>query len=222
MLRSLLGFAARSAKIKLGDLFMFYSLTGTLVMKDTSFCVIDCGGVAFRCFTTLNTIKELPQTGDTATLYTYLSVKEDALDLFGFYTPAELDIYKILMGVNGVGPKVGIAILSSFTPDRLSYIISSGDAKSLTQAGGVGPKLAQRIILELKDKLSGIGTAAGEAEGISSAAQAPGAMAEAITALTSLGYTHNEATAAVAGISTDLSVEEIIKTALKNLAGRVM
>ena len=199
---------------------MFYSLTGTLILKDTSIAVIVCGGVAFRCYTTLNTIKELPQPGETATLYTYLNVKEDALDLYGFYTPAELEIYKILIGVNGVGPKVGIAILSAFTPDRLSFIISSGDAKSLTQAGGVGPKLAQRIVLELKDKVSG--GADGEVlSDLASSAQG-GAVAEAINALTSLGYTHNEATNALAGVNPDLSVEEIIKAALKNLAGRVI
>ncbi len=200
---------------------MFYSLTGTLVLKDTSTAVIDCGGVAFRCFTTLNTIRELPQPGETATLYTYLNVREDALDLYGFYTQAELELYKILIGVNGVGPKVGIAILSAFTPDRLSVIISSGDAKALTQAGGVGPKLAQRIVLELKDKVSG--SAAGEtAPGGGVSAQSAGAMSEAISALTSLGYTHNEAAGALAGIDADLSVEELIKAALKNLAGRVI
>ena len=197
---------------------MFYSLTGTLILKDTS---IDCGGVAFRCYTTLNTIKELPQPGETVTLYTYLNVKEDALDLYGFYTSAELDIYKILIGVNGVGPKVGIAILSAFTPDRLSLIISSGDSKSLTQAGGVGPKLAQRIVLELKDKVSG--STAGEGlSDLAVSAQGGGAVSEAINALTSLGYTHNEATNALAGVNSDLSVEELIKTALKNLAGRVI
>ncbi|HIZ16222.1 MAG TPA: Holliday junction branch migration protein RuvA [Firmicutes bacterium] len=200
---------------------MFYSLTGTLILKDTSIAVIDCGGVAFRCYTTLNTIKELPQPGETVTLYTYLNVKEDALDLYGFYTSAELDIYKILIGVNGVGPKVGIAILSAFTPDRLSLIISSGDSKSLTQAGGVGPKLAQRIVLELKDKVSG--STAGEGlSDLAVSAQGGGAVSEAINALTSLGYTHNEATNALAGVNSDLSVEELIKTALKNLAGRVI
>lgn len=199
---------------------MFYSLTGTLVYKDASVAVIECGGVAFRCLTTLNTLRELPQPGETATLYTYLSVKEDALDLYGFYTQAEMDIYKILISVNGVGPKVGIAILSAFAADRLSYIISSGDAKSLTQAGGVGPKLAQRIILELKDKISAQGVPAAGASG--AAAEMSGAVSEAVAALTSLGYTHNEATAAVAGIDAALSTEEIIKAALKNLAGRVM
>ena len=200
---------------------MFYSLSGTLILKDTSIAVIDCGGVAFRCYTTLNTIKELPQPGETVTLYTYLNVKEDALDLYGFYTSAELDIYKILIGVNGVGPKVGIAILSAFTPDRLSLIISSGDSKSLTQAGGVGPKLAQRIVLELKDKVSG--STAGEGlSDLAVSAQGGGAVSEAINALTSLGYTHNEATNALAGVNSDLSVEELIKTALKNLAGRVI
>lgn len=200
---------------------MFYSLTGTLVLKDTSIAVIDCGGVAFRCYTTLNTIKELPQPGETATLYTYLNVKEDALDLYGFYTPAELEIYKILIGVNGVGPKVGIAILSAFTPDRLSLIISSGDSKSLTQAGGVGPKLAQRIVLELKDKVSG-GAGGESLSDLAVSAQGGGAVSEAINALTSLGYTHNEATNALAGVSADLSVEDLIKAALKNLAGRVI
>ena len=110
--------------------------------------------------------------------------------------------------------------MSAFTPDRLSLIISSGDSKSLTQAGGVGPKLAQRIVLELKDKVSG--GAAGESLSDLAVSAQGGAVAEAINALTSLGYTHNEATNALAGVNPDLSVEEMIKAALKNLAGRVI
>ncbi len=136
---------------------MFYSLTGKLA-------VVECGGVGYRCMTSLTTLSCLPPAGERVTLYTHLNVREDALDLFGFYSMNELDAFKKLIGVSGVGPKSALAILSDMTPDRLALCIASGDAKSLTRAPGVGVKLAQRLILELKDKISKAELASGVGE----------------------------------------------------------
>ena len=199
---------------------MFYSLTGTLVFTDSTTVAIDCGGVAFSCNTTINTQRKLGPNGSKVTLYTYLSVREDAMDLFGFYDKAELDCFKMLISVSGVGPKASLAILSEFSPENLALCIATGDFKSITKAQGVGPKLAQRIVLELKDKLAaGIGktvdTTQIEAAG---AAASHGSAAEASAALVMLGYTQSEAALAVGKLDSSLSVEEMIKLALKGLS----
>ena len=200
---------------------MFYSLTGKLVLTTSSSAVIDCGGVAFLCSTTVNTLRDLPQPGNQVMLYTVLNVKEDALDLYGFSTQAELDFYKLLVGVSGVGPKSALAVLSDFTPDRLALCIAAGDIKSLTRAQGIGPKAAQRIVLELKDKVGGLGNEAVQndvaAVGVSSAA---GNAADAVAALTVLGYSQSEAALAVGRLDHALPVEELIKGALKALAAK--
>ena len=133
---------------------MFYSLTGKIVYADASAVAIECGGVAFHVSTSLNTLQKIARLGDTATVYTYLSVREDAIELYGFSDQTELEYFKMLIGVSGVGPKAAIAILSTFTPEDVSFSIASGDAKRITSAPGVGPKLAQRIVLELKDKMT--------------------------------------------------------------------
>ena len=132
---------------------MIYSLDGTLTYFDQNFAVVSCGGVGFKCFTTLTTLQSLPGVGKPVQLFTYLSVREDALDLYGFATTAELDCFKLLISVNGVGPKAALAILSELSADRLAVCIAGGDAKSLTHAPGIGKKIAERIVLELKDKM---------------------------------------------------------------------
>ena len=132
---------------------MIYSLDGTLTYFDQNFAVVSCGGVGFKCFTTLTTLQSLPGMGKPVQLFTYLSVREDALDLYGFATTAELDCFKLLISVNGVGPKAALAILSELSADRLAVCIAGGDAKSLTRAPGIGKKIAERIVLELKDKM---------------------------------------------------------------------
>ena len=132
---------------------MIYSLDGTLTYFDQNFAVVSCGGVGFKCFTTLTTLQSLPGVGKPVQLFTYLSVREDALDLYGFATTAELDCFKLLISVNGVGPKAALAILSELSADRLAVCIAGGDAKSLTRAPGIGKKIAERIVLELKDKM---------------------------------------------------------------------
>ena len=133
---------------------MFYSITGNVVYFDAQCVAIDCNGVAFKCFATTNTLKNVAKTGEKVTLFTYLSVKEDALDLYGFYTQQELECYKILISVSGVGAKMALAVLSEMTPEQLALSIAAGDTKAITRANGVGNKIAQRIVLELKDKLA--------------------------------------------------------------------
>ena len=151
---------------------MFYSLTGKVVFADVSCLAIDCGGVAYRCFATVNTLKRTAQIGSTVTVYTYLSVR--AMELFGFADREELDFFKLLIGVSGVGPKAALSILSELTPSQLSMSIASGDVKSITRANGVGPKIAQRVVLELKDKITKIapsGVSNAQLENIAQTAQ---------------------------------------------------
>lgn len=202
---------------------MFYAITGRVVHLDTQSVALETGGVAFQCSTTLTTLKTIGEKGSTATLYTYLNVREDALDLFGFATEQELECFKLLISVSGVGPKAALAILSELTPDKLALCLATGDSKSITRAQGVGPKLAQRVVLELKDKLAkGLELPADspeiQAAGI---AAADGNASEAISALTMLGYSQSEAAVAVSKLDSALSVEELIKQALKQLARQV-
>ena len=132
---------------------MFYSLTGKLVHMEPGVVAIECGGVAFKCFTSMNTQKNMPRIGETATVYTHLNVREDALDLYGFSTKSELNCYKMLTTISGVGPKAALAILSVVSPEQLTLAVMTQDDKTITMAQGVGKKLAQRIILELKEKI---------------------------------------------------------------------
>ena len=137
---------------------MFYSITGEILHKDENSVAIDCNGVGFLCSTTFNTLRQLGSTGTRATLFTHLNVRDDALTLFGFFDKEELNCFKLLTSVTGVGPKVGIAVLSQLTPSKLALSIATGDVKTITGAPGVGQKIAQRVIMELKDKMKpGIG-----------------------------------------------------------------
>ena len=143
---------------------MIYSLRGTLTYEMQGFVVIECGGVGYKCSTSMTTMRALPKIGSEVTLLTYMSVREDAVELFGFATSQELECFKMLIGVSGVGSKVGIALLSEFLPEQIAVCIASSDAKTLTKASGVGNKLAQRIILELKDKIKKLGVTNSAAE----------------------------------------------------------
>ncbi len=199
---------------------MFYSLTGKVVFADATSIAVDCHGVAYRCFATLNTLKRTAQTGAAATLYTYLAVREDAMELYGFADTEELDFFKLLISVSGVGPKAALAILSELTPAQLSMSIASGDVKSITRANGVGPKIAQRVVLELKDKIAKnvpAGVSSAQLESIATTAQQGSASAEAVSALVALGYGQTEAARAVARLDISLSVEDMIKLALREL-----
>ncbi len=198
---------------------MFYSLTGKVVYTDESSVALSCSGVAFRCFTSFNTLCKIGSTGEDITLYTYLSVREDALDLFGFSDLSELDCFKILISVSGVGPKAALAILSRLTPDKLSQAIACGDVKAITAAQGVGPKIAQRIIVELKDKLAPFSSGASSISmGDVSSAVSSGGANDAVDALMALGYSRSEASLAVGKLDPNLSVDELIKKALLSLS----
>lgn len=194
---------------------MFYSLTGEIVYKDTSSVAIMCGGVAFKCAVTLTTLNELSDKKGAVTLYTHLNVRDDALELFGFYDESELDCFKMLITVSGVGPKAALAILSQLPPDRLALAISAGDTKAITKAQGVGAKIAQRVVLELKDKMkAGAVSSTGEAESVSQLDMTSN-VSEAIEALVMLGYSQSQAASAVAKLDQTLSVEKLITQALK-------
>lgn len=197
---------------------MIYSLNGILKLKGPSFAVIECGGVGFKCITSQTTLRRLPEPGSEAMLYTYLSVREDALDLFGFADEKELSCFKMLISVSGVGPKAATSILSEATPEKFALYVASGDSKAITRAQGVGAKIAQRIILELKDKITGAQAAEGFTEQAAGVASASGNAEEAANALMVLGYSRSEAALAAAGCDSSLSVEQIIKQALKKLS----
>ena len=198
---------------------MLYSLTGKVVHIDTSALAVQCGGIAFSCSASLNTLRRVGAVGDEVTLYTYLSVREDALDLFGFAEKEELECFKMLIGVTGVGPKAALAILSQLEPARLALCVASGDAKTITKAQGVGNKLAQRVVLELKDKFkSGVPAAFGADVEAAGAASASSNAEEAVSALEMLGYARSEAAAAVGKLDSALSAEDLIRQALRALS----
>ncbi len=195
---------------------MIYSLHGTLIYTDLNTAVVECGGVGYRCRATQNTLAQLPKNGEECFLYTYLSVREDAVELYGFADPRELDCFKQLISVNGVGPKAGLSILSSYTPDQLALLISTADFKSITKANGVGPKMAQRIVLELKDKM-GLDYI-GPVDGTASAGEAADSnIQDAVQALIAIGYSQSEAVSAVRKLDPALPADTLIKQALQVL-----
>lgn len=198
---------------------MIYNLRGTLTVADVNYIVVECSGVGFKCFTTLNTVKDLGRVGDEVNVFTHLAVREDAMDLYGFATVAELDAFKLLITVSGVGPKAAAAVLSELTPDKLALCIASGDAKAITRAQGVGKKTAERIVLELKDKMGAIASENVSQSVINaSSAVADNETAEAVAALVALGYSQSDASMAVGAMDKSLSVDEMIRQGLKQLA----
>lgn len=196
---------------------MYYYVNGTVAEIGPNLAVIDCGGVGYACATTNYTLAQLKR-GEQAKLYTYLYVREEIFDLYGFSTQAELSSFKMLLGVSGVGPKAALAILSSGTPDQLALSIVTGDEKSLTGVPGIGKKIAQRIILELKDKLAKEQTGFDARMGTLSPIPAGGKTQEAASALAVLGYSSQEISAALKGVDAALPVEEMIRIALKKMA----
>ena len=198
---------------------MFYYLIGVVAEMEANLAVIDCGGVGYACATTNYTLSQLKK-GERAKLYTYMNVREDAVDLFGFSNQSELHSFKLLLGVSGVGPKAALAILSTNTPANLAMAVVMGDEKALTAAPGIGKKIAQRIILELKDKLAKEQASFGPDTGGSVPLTVlPNDKAkEAGAALAVLGYSGSEVAAALKGIDIDtLPLEEIIRQALKRM-----
>ena len=200
---------------------MIYCLTGKIVKKNMNAVVLSCGGVGYYAQCPASVAGALPGVGREATIYTVMSVTENDVSLYGFATEEQQACFEMLTAVSGVGPKVGLAILSVMEPERVALAISAGDHKAFKAASGVGPKLAQRIVLELKDKV-----AKGFVDGISledvagASAQTPAAQSssQAIAALVSLGYSQSEAALAVSKIDATLPVEEIIKLALRGMA----
>ena len=199
---------------------MLYRLRGSLIHIEPSFAVIECAGVGYKCYTTMNTQRSLPAIGKEAVLYTHMNVREDAVDLFGFSSLAELNCFKLLTSVSGVGPKVGLAILSVLSPEQVAVAVAAGDFKTLTMAQGVGNKLAQRVILELKDKLKALGGGE-EVTAAAGVVNAAGNAAEAMNALTVLGYTPSDVAPVVAKFDSSLPVEELIRLTVKAMAGRM-
>ena len=199
---------------------MIHSLTGKVIEKSFDEVVISCGGVGFLVSVPQTAQGAIAPVGEETTLYTYLNVKEDALDLYGFATKAEQRTFKILTTVSGVGPKAGLAILSALSPDRSALAVSSGDFKAFTAAQGVGPKLAQRIVLELKGKFTDTTVQGVSIEDIShTAAATTGNVSQAISALVALGYTQSQAAVALSKLDTDSDVQTLIKQALRLIAG---
>lgn len=199
---------------------MFYYVNGTVAEIEAGLAVIDCSGVGYACATTNYTLSQLKK-GERAKLYTYLNVREDAMEMFGFASQSELRSFKMLIGVSGVGPKAALSILSSTTPQQLSMAVVMGDEKALTAAPGIGKKIAQRIILELKDKLAKEQSSFTVQGGGSGAAPMPlggSKSGEAAAALAVLGYGSQEISTALKGIDMDaLPLEEIIRQALKKM-----
>ena len=197
---------------------MIYSVNGTVELIEPNLAVIDCGGVGYACRTTANTLSQL-KIGEKAKLLTYLSVREDAVELFGFYDAAELNCFKMLISVSGVGPKAALSILSGMTPQAFALCVASGDGKMLTNAPGIGRKTAERIVLELKDKVSKQDVAAGVKGSTVPIVAAPSnTYAEAVSALMVLGYSNGEATSALSGLDSSAPSDELIRAGLKKLA----
>ncbi len=197
---------------------MFYYLDGILAHTEPHLAVIDCGGVGYACHTTLTTLGRV-SPGDKVRLYTYLHIREDIFDLYGFSDIEELNCFKMLIGISGVGPRAAISILSSASPERLALSVITGDEKTLTTAPGIGKKLAQRIILELKDKMTRAQLEAGSGPAAYAPMAGAGKASEAISALAVLGYSQAEAAMALKGLDTEsLALEELVRQALKRMA----
>ena len=198
---------------------MFYYVKGTVAHLAPNLAVIDCGGVGYACRTTSYTLSAL-QAGQEGKLYTYLNVREDAMELYGFATENERSCFQMLLAVSGVGPKAALSILSATTPEGLATAIITGNEKALMVAQGIGKKIAQRILLELKDKLvKGQLPAAEESYGGTGITVIPqDKLSEATAALAVLGYQPGEIAAVLKGIDLDgLALEEIIRQALKKM-----
>ena len=189
---------------------MFYYIKGVLSALNPDFAVLDADGVGYMLYVSLATHEKLaPLYGKQAQLYTYLNVREDAMELFGFYTEEERECFIKLLSVSGVGPRAAMAILSLYTPQSLASLVASGDAKAISRANGVGLKTAQKVIIELKGKLDLTeGAAAGPL---------PSALADAADTLAVMGYSKAESAEALRGINADQPLENIIKDALKKL-----
>lgn len=199
---------------------MIYSIRGKITAKGSDFLIVECGGIGYRCRTTLGTISQAGETGSEIMLYTHMLVKENAVELYGFSSFRELECFLLLISVSGVGPKAGISILSHMDTGQFAFCVASGDSKAFTKIKGVGAKTAQRIVLELKDKiaLADGNLSGGVPQSGSTSAPQGSAVSEALEALLVLGYQQSEATKALSGLDSSLGVQELIKGALRAMS----
>lgn len=196
---------------------MIYSVRGKLIAVEPELAVVECAGVGYACRTSFSTIQQI--TGqDEVTLFTHLCVRENDVELFGFATKQELSSFKMLIGVSGVGPKAAVSILSACTPSQLALAVVTGDYKSLTRIKGIGSKIAQKIVLELKDKVAKQGEISVRDGSTQINIPTGSAVDEAVTALVVLGYSEGEALSVISQLDQSLPVEELIKKALIGLA----
>lgn len=194
---------------------MIYSVRGNLILMEAGLAVVECSGIGFRVQTSLTTQKQLKLNSEV-TLYTHMNVREDAMELFGFASKSELNTFKMLISISGVGPKVALAILSELSTEQIAMCVSASDSKTLTRANGVGPKLAQRIVLELKDKIKGVSEQPGiELKG--SVIADTGNVPKAVQALAVLGYSAADVTPILSKLDPNLSVEQMIAATLKQM-----
>ena len=202
---------------------MIYSVNGTLIHTEPGAAVVECGGVGFKCLTSMGTLRTLPAPGAQVKLYTKLNVREDAMDLFGFATLAELNCFQLLTSVSGVGPRVALSILSELSPEKLALAVAAAEGL-IVKIFFAGAKLAQRIALELKDKVKQLGapgTAPAGPAGESGPVSAAGNAANAVAALAVLGYTPSEAASVVAKFDSALPTEELIRLSLREMGSRL-
>lgn len=196
---------------------MIYSLRGTLISVEDNYIVVECFGVGYKCMTSRETQGKIKnQVGNEIKVFTYMNVRENAVDLFGFSDIEELNCFKMLTSVSGVGPKVGLAILSEFSASQVAIFISSNDSGSITKVSGVGKKTAQRIVLELRDKFK-MTTLNNKSSdfGISSASKN---ILEASKALEVLGYNQSVISTVLLGLDASLPVEKLIRIALEHIS----
>lgn len=198
---------------------MIYSLHGRLAVKEINFAVVECGGVGYGCRTSYNTVSQLGEIGSDVMLYTHLYIREDAAELFAFATQQELSCFRLLISVSGVGPKAAISVLSDVTPEKFAFLVASGDSKAFTITKGIGAKTAQRIVLELKDKISSE-SLSGAFTGVSASSSPTGitgsdSISEALEALMVLGYSQGEAMAVLGKLDPALSTQDLIKETLR-------
>ena len=195
---------------------MIYSVSGKLIHTEAGLAVIECGGVGYACRTTQTTLSKLPKIGENAFLFTHLAVREDAMELFGFADRDEQACFELLITVSGVGPKAALAILSDLTPNRFALLVASGDSSALTKVKGIGKKSAERIVVDLKDKLAKSNPVMKELPASGAAVGSDG-LSEALAALLVLGYRQEEVLPVLAKLPADTDAEELIRLTLREM-----
>ena len=198
---------------------MIYSVAGKLIHKELALAVVECAGVGYACRVTQTTLGAIGQIGDEVRLFTHMSVREDGVELFGFATLDELNCFRMLITVPGIGPKAALSVLSDLTPNRFALLVASGDASALTKVKGIGKKSAERIVVDLKDKLLKSDPVLDSSAGLPASGGTDG-LSEALAALLVLGYRQEEVMPVLAGLEEQLSPEEMIRLTLKEMGRR--